>query len=253
MTTGLKFYPASHRYKLDGQWVPGVTTLIGKGLPKPALVKWASKSVAEWVADNEAALEQMRHMGRGPLIAALKEVPWQARDTAAAKGTEIHKLGERLVHGEEVDVPEHLAGYVQGYVDWLDREQPDPLWTERPVANRQWAYAGTYDLIAQLRGETWMLDLKSAKGVYGDNAIQLAAYAGAEFMVTPEDEEAPLPHIDRLGVLHVQDGETTLYAVTDRDAAWKDWLHIQWVARAEERIRSYLYLDEPVGPLAGAA
>ena len=29
-TRGLKFYPSSHRYKLDGEWVPGVTTIIGE-------------------------------------------------------------------------------------------------------------------------------------------------------------------------------------------------------------------------------
>ena len=52
MTAGLVFYPKSHRYKLDGAWVPGVTTLIGKGLPKPALPYWAARTVAEWVADN---------------------------------------------------------------------------------------------------------------------------------------------------------------------------------------------------------
>ena len=27
----------SHRYRLDGKWVPSVTTIIDAGLPKPAL------------------------------------------------------------------------------------------------------------------------------------------------------------------------------------------------------------------------
>lgn len=30
MTAGLVFYPKSHRYKLDGAWVPGVTRLISE-------------------------------------------------------------------------------------------------------------------------------------------------------------------------------------------------------------------------------
>ena len=33
---GLKFFEASHRYKLDGAWVPGVTTILGV-LNKPGL------------------------------------------------------------------------------------------------------------------------------------------------------------------------------------------------------------------------
>ena len=32
----LKFSERAHKYWLDGRPVPGVTTLIGKGLPKPA-------------------------------------------------------------------------------------------------------------------------------------------------------------------------------------------------------------------------
>ena len=70
MTAGLVFYPKSHRYKLDGQWVPGVTTLIGKGLPKPALPYWSAKTVAEWVADNPDLTEDLKRMGgRGPAVA----------------------------------------------------------------------------------------------------------------------------------------------------------------------------------------
>ena len=65
MTTGLKFYEASHRYKLDGQWVPGVTTILGV-LDKPAIPKWAASQVAEYVADNPDAVEHLRDMGRGP-------------------------------------------------------------------------------------------------------------------------------------------------------------------------------------------
>ena len=153
---GLVFYPKSHRYKLDGAWVPGVTTLIGKGLPKPALPYWAARTVAEWVADNPDLTEDLKRMGgRGPAVAFLKELPWQKRDEAAIRGTDVHALAERLAHGEEVDVPEHLAAHVQGYVDWLDRTGAEPLLTERPVASRQWRYAGTFDLIARLDGKVW--------------------------------------------------------------------------------------------------
>lgn len=254
MTDGLKFYPRSHRYKLDGQWVPGVTTLIKKGLPSPALIYWAAKTVAEWVADNDAALEQMRHMGRAPLVAALKEVPWEKRDQAAVRGTDVHALAEQVVNGDPVDIPEHLIGYVQGYVDWLDKTDLKPHSTERPVGSRMWRYAGTYDLIAELWGETWLLDVKTASGVYGNNALQLAAYAGAEFYVDADGVERPMPKIDRLGVLHVQDGETTLYPIVDRDNAWKDWLHVAHIGRREQQIKDYigepLAVDDHEGAMA---
>ena len=239
----LVFYPKSHRYRLDGAWVPGVTTLIGKGLPKPALPYWAARTVAEWVADNPDLTEELKRMGgRGPSVAYLKELPWQKRDEAAIRGTDAHALAERLAHGEEVEVPGHLAAHVQGYVDWLDANQPEVLLTERPVASRQWRYAGTFDLVAKLDGATWMLDLKTSSGVYGSTALQLTAYGHAEFYVDADGTEQPLPPIDRYGVLHVTEYGTTLHYLPAslNEAAWSDFLHVSWVGRRAKEIDTYL-------------
>lgn len=239
----LVFYSKSHRYKLDGAWVPGVTTLIGKGLPKPAIPYWAAKTVAEWVADNPDLTEDLKRLGgRGPTVAFLKELPWQKRDEAAIRGTDVHTLGEHLVHGDEVDVPEHLAAHVQGYVEWLDMVGPEPILTERPVASRQWHYAGTFDLIARLDGAVWLLDLKTSSGVYGSTALQLAAYARAEFYVDTDGAEQPLPDIDRYGVLHVTDSGTTLWSVPvdAMESAWRDFLHVAHVGRRAQLIDSYI-------------
>lgn len=239
----LVFYPKSHRYKLDGSWVPGVTTLIGKGLPKPALPYWAAKTVAEWVADHADLADEINRMGgRGPAIAFLKELPWQKRDEAAIRGTDVHALAEQIVHGDAVEVPEHLAGHVQGYVDWLDANSVEVILAERPCASRQWGYAGTFDLVARIDGLTWMLDLKTSSGIYGSYALQLAAYANAEFYVDADGAEQPMPQIDRLGALHVTESGTTLHylpAASNADA-WKDFLHVAWVGRRAKTIDDYL-------------
>src|SRR5690606_40669257 len=63
-----------HWYKLDGVKVDGVTTLISQGLPKPALMYWSARVVAEYVADNLDQVVAMADMGRASLVAALKEV-----------------------------------------------------------------------------------------------------------------------------------------------------------------------------------
>ena len=47
----LKFSTGNHSYHLDKKACPGVTSLLGKGLPKPAIPYWAAKCVAEYVAD----------------------------------------------------------------------------------------------------------------------------------------------------------------------------------------------------------
>jgi hypothetical protein len=239
--SSLKFSEKAHRYWLDGRPIPGVTTLL-KGIPKPALVYWSARTVAEYVADNPDQIDALRAMGRGPMVNALKGVPWEARDRAAVRGTDVHALAEQLVHGETVDVPEHLAGYVEGYVAWLDRVQPEVVWTERPVINRQHWYAGTADALLRVDGRLLLADWKTSSGAYGEYACQVAMYANAEAYVDADWVERPMPAIDGCAVVHITDGATFQYDVTDVEAAYRDALHAAWVYRAGDRIKGYLRL-----------
>jgi hypothetical protein len=250
VTTTLKFNAKAHRYWLDGRPVPGVTTLINKGLPKPALTYWSAKCVAEFVADKPEQVDQLRQMGRGPMVAALKGVPWQERDEAAAKGTDVHTIAEEIIHGHDVEVPAHLVGHVEGYVRWLDAFQVEPVLTEFQVASRKWWYAGTADAVVRIGGQTLLVDWKTSKAVYGSTALQTAAYAGAEFYVDQDGSEAPVPEIDGIGVVHVTEAGTRLHRFRDRESAWKDFLHCQWVANSIDRIEAQLLdADEPPTPL----
>jgi hypothetical protein len=230
VSTTLKFSEKAHRYWLDGKPIPGVTTLLGKGLPKPALPYWSAKTVAEFVIDNPEQVDALRAMGRGPAVAALKGVPWEKRDEAAVRGTDVHAIAEEIIHGREVDVPEHLLAHVEGYTRWVDEFSVEPILTERQVASRTHWYAGTFDAIVRIGDTTWLLDWKTSKGVYGSTALQCAAYAGAEFYVTDDGDEAPVPEVDRIGVVHITEAGTCLRPFKDREAAWKDWRHVSWVA-----------------------
>ncbi len=178
----LSFNPRNHTYRLDGLPVPGVTTVLGV-LDKPALPKWAAGVIAEYVADNPGGVEALRNMGRGPMIAALKGLPWQSRDEAANRGTEVHHYAERIVHGEEVDVPEAIAGHVESCIAFLDDYGIIPILTEQSVGSREHRYAGRFDLIADSRrGPRAIYDWKTARsGIYAQTAWQNAGYAFAEF------------------------------------------------------------------------
>jgi hypothetical protein len=189
---GLKFYEASHRYKLDGQWVPGVTTILGV-LDKPAIPKWAATQVAEYVADNPDGVETLRAMGRNPMVQALKGLPWAKRDTAAVRGTDVHDFAERIVKGETVEVPEHLAGYVEGAVAFMDDYGIQPVLVEAVVGSREHRYAGKLDLVADSnRHPRAIYDYKTtASGIYGTTAWQNAAYAFAEFYLSHDIGKGP--------------------------------------------------------------
>ena len=239
----IKFNEKSHRYWVDGKPCPGVTTLLGKGLPKDALPYWSARTVAEYVADNPAAVDALRDMGRESMVAALKGVPWEKRDQAAARGTEVHALAELVVHGAEVDVPEHIAGHVDGYARLLDELQIVPVLTERSVANRTHWYAGRFDLIADLGGTRWMLDLKTSSNVYGDTALQVDAYRHAEAYVDDDDPdtEHPMPEgIERLGVIHVTEDGSHLYPLQSDGSAWRVFQHVAWVAKRRDDIKGFI-------------
>lgn len=198
--TGLKFYPSSHRYKLDGQWVPGVTTILGV-LDKPAISKWAASQVAEYVADNPSAIEHLRDMGRGPMVQALKGIPWEKRDSAGRRGNVLHDYAESLLNGDEIDVAEEHVPVMEHALAFMEDWHIEPLLVEFPCASREHRWAGTGDLIAKYRRPDTgregvaIFDWKSGKGLYPEYAWQLNAYAHAEFYGVDGDEH-PLPACD---------------------------------------------------------
>src|ERR1700754_4418382 len=197
-----------HRYvDAYGRKVPGVTTVIGNGVPKPALVGWAARTTAAYAIDYWDELAELPVSER---ITRLEKARFGERDEAARRSTEVHGRGERLVHGEEVDVPEELAGHVRAYVDFLDQWRVQPVLSGVAVASPQHGYDGTADLLAYLadpgepgRSVPWLLDIKTSWGVWGETALQLAAYRSADFYRAADGTEQPVPVVERTGVVHV--------------------------------------------------
>lgn len=200
-TKGLRYSDAAHRYWLDGKPVPGVTTLIGV-LDKPAIPKWAAGQVAEYVADNPDGVETLRQMGRGPMVQALKAIPWQKRDSAGSRGNLLHDYAEQLLHGKDVEIDDEHVPVMENALAFMDEWKIKPLLIECAVASREHHYAGTADLFAEYtRPDTGhsgvaIFDWKSGKALYPEYAWQLNAYAFAEFTGLIGTEEKPLPECD---------------------------------------------------------
>ncbi len=246
----LVFYPKSHRYKLDGQWVPGVTTILGKGIAKPFLVDWAAREVAKFAAGNLEVLNALDD--EDARYDLLKTAHNRHRDKAAVRGTDVHAYAEDLIHGREVDVPDHLTGYVEGCARFLDKWQPTPILTERPCASREHWFAGTFDAVLSLpSGERLMIDWKTSKSVYGEAALQMAAYRNAQFYLAEDDTEQPMPAVDGLAVVHLTPTGADLYRVSEPDLAWKQFRHVAWVASQIDAIKNQF--GDPADPNGAAA
>ncbi len=272
---------SGHQYFLDGEKVPGVTTILGNGIPKPALMDWAAREAADFVVNRLGVVKfpsgktmisaddvvadllawnetrtRPEKVGTGEVLPRLalakilKDIRYRDLDLASGKGTDVHNLGAALARGEEVVVPELLAGHVESYVRFLDEWDPTDALVERVVVNRKWRYMGKFDLRCQIAGvedpfdrglgdpdvpDSWLLDIKTSRsGIFAEVALQLEGYDGAETMLDG-DQEVPYVRADRIGAIHVRaDGYdvyefrrhpstflTFLYAKQVGD--WLDW------------------------------
>jgi len=256
-----------HSYELDGQKVPGVTTILGGGVPKPWLGAWTARTIAEYVMEHLA--ERDGHLYADELITGLqdfnaksrypkrlpddfsriayadilKAVQYGVRDAAADRGTQVHDLAERLARGETVDVPDELTGYVDAYLRFLDEWQPTNALVERVVVNRRHQYMGKLDLIADFHGRgPGLLDVKtSAKGPYNDTGLQLAAYRYAETILTEDGEaEELMPPVDWCGVIWVRADGYDVYDYRADEYVFQNFLYVKQV---------YDFFADHVGPV----
>jgi hypothetical protein len=183
-------------------------------------------------------------LGEAGLVNYLKSVPWSLRDAAAARGTEVHALAEKLSHGEEVDVPPELTAYVDSALKFLNEWQPRTVLTEVVVASRQWGYAGTFDLLADLpNGRRVLFDYKtSASGIWPETALQLAAYRHADTYLGTDGTEMPASEleIEYCAAVWVRpDGYDVIPVDTD-EAVFRAFLHVQYVARVTDNMKSWV-------------
>jgi hypothetical protein len=252
-----------HSYVLEetGERLPGVTTLT-KALPKDALVEWAAKATVDYAIDNWAELSRLPLSER---IKRLLRARYEVVDKASNRGTQVHKLADKLVHGDRVVVPEGLEGYVEAYVRFLDEWSVQPVLAETVVWSPRHKYSGTLDLIADMvdpedpepdeslrRRERWLLDIKTSRsGVFAESVLQLLGYWGAEFYIDDEHNEQPMLQVDRVGVVHVRANGYDVIPIEANDLLYRRFLYIQQIQQFMDEYRAYI--GEPIPPASTSA
>jgi hypothetical protein len=236
-----------HRYEdANGLRVPGVTTIISGGIPKPALVDWASNVTADYAVDHWDELGKLAPSAR---LKTLQKAKYADRDTAANRGTAVHRLAEKLVLGEKVQVPDEIRGHVESYVRFLDDFDVEPILTEFVVMSHEHAYAGTGDLLADLRRlETRaLLDVKTSRsGIFGETALQLSGYRYADTYVDVYGDEQPMLEVDWCGAVHVRADGYSLIPVEAGEEQHRAFLYAAQVADFVANSRDLI--GEPVEP-----
>ena len=185
--------------------VPGVTSVISM-LPKPFLTYWAAKVTAESAVSNIGPVVGLAMNDPGGAVDYLKRAHRRTTNEAADVGTEVHALYEKLARGDKVG-RQHpdLEPYVRWINEFHDKFQPSYRFIEDAVWSDTHKYAGSFDALCDIEGETVMLDAKSTRsGVHEEVALQLSAYAFADDIVTQAGERVSVPKVDAGAVLHLR-------------------------------------------------
>jgi len=164
-------------YWLGKHWVPSVTTILKLGFP-------TSYGLTKWLKNQPDA-----------------ETADRIRDEAAERGTKVHAACEVLMK-ESVWYPEpRLHGkdeikMVEGFVGWYRETKPKIIAVEQFVS-AQYA-AGRADIICEIDGKVYVVDIKTSSGIYPSHKAQVAAYT--KFFWDAK-EEIDLVHG---GILHLK-------------------------------------------------
>jgi hypothetical protein len=130
-----------------GEKIDGVTKIMDRGLPKKALINWAANATAEYAIDHWDELSTLAPSAR---LKRLQGGRYESKDEAANRGTQVHKLGERIISGEQVVVPDLLVPYVGSYVRFIDEFQLRAKHVEAVVYSETHRYVGTLDIFGDI-------------------------------------------------------------------------------------------------------
>jgi len=147
------------RYRLrDGTLVPGVTTVLGV-LAKPGLVQWAN-SLGLAGIDTRGYVDELARIGTLAHQMIENDLGTEPPDLAGYSPEEIDRAENCLIK----------------WYDWRKRHEVIPAWIERPLVSERLRYGGTIDCLARIDGRLEVLDIKTARRIYDEHLIQVAAY-----------------------------------------------------------------------------
>ena len=217
--TGLRYYT------WEGREYPSVTSVRNlAGMPHP-LAQWRTNQVIERAMTEYPTLGRMLGDSTPEATATwLRQAANKERDKAANLGTRVH---DAAAEGKTLDkVGADVAPFLLQYRRWIADSGVEIICVEKQVFNLSVGYAGTFDMLGRMpkTGEVWLIDLKTGKGTYPEHALQLEAYARAEFV--GEDDILDLRSTEALrsvkgrAVLHLRPDGWTFKVIPASDNTW---------------------------------
>jgi hypothetical protein len=215
-----------------GDSVPSITNIINKK-DKPGLKYWAAKECANYAANN---LARMSVLTRDEVYQLVRQAPFQRRDDSpAAIGDIIHNWIDRRIKGDtpshdEVNQAANTVKWMwQSFLKFEEHYHPEYTGSEFTVWSNRYQYAGTADLSCRINGLHVLVDTKTGQNIYPETAMQLAALANADVIITADGSEKALPVFDKFAILHLRPRSAVLNPVENTTEAFQTFLALKQV------------------------
>lgn len=188
------FYPSSHRYKVEGEWVTSVSTICGIIDKSRVLMGWACRLTKDYLL----ALDPKKRTNADIIYACdlYNTKSTEAKDV----GTTVHEFCELYIkshiNNEEWDVESYLKSIeesfdlsadqiqaalngINAFVDWTNSHEIEWIGSERCVYSPMHKFVGTFDALARIDGVLYLIDFKTSSRINDEYALQTAAYVQA--------------------------------------------------------------------------
>lgn len=146
------------------QPLPSVTTILGNTLAKPGLDYWKLQQAVR-VALEDPSLKEAEVIAESK-VRGLK---------GATRGTGIHNIFAKMLKKEDYLCPEGYEEFIKGLILFFNENKPEVVFADKIIKSDKYGYAGSLDCVVKMKGELWLIDLKTG-GSYPEHGLQLSAY-----------------------------------------------------------------------------
>ena len=201
----IDFYPASHRYKKDGEFLISATAITGVIDKSGVLIPWALRLVREYMDRfflDKTKIAYSEDEIKSELEQALIQHQVK-KDAACDIGTMVHKFADDFTKAKKEktalpdvsEMPEGAINGINAFLDWYNGNDIHIIHAEKLLYSKKHNYVGITDAIAEVNGENLIIDYKTSKAIYPEHKYQISGYWYAY-------EEENGNHIDGALLLH---------------------------------------------------
>ena len=147
------------------------------------------------------------------------------RDERGASGTKVHEGCELKIQGMALSYSDYTRNeqrMIEAFDKWREEVQPEIINYEQTVVSKDFFYAGHYDILCRIKGQLYIVDIKTGSIELESWWTQQASYIQALFeMGLVKEDETVLPAVLHLGVKNKK-----YFKFIESEKKWEDWFLI---------------------------